>query len=236
MPDAFPDDQSFYSPVTDSIQLGTGGVDDAEDADIIWHEYGHAIQDDVIPGFGFGGDADTIVLESHFAFTPDISFAAARQVTVDTALRLFGDDVARVVQQAFEARGLLADLDDRGVQPRHPQGPPKLREIARLNDPAPGGGRCIFDFEPYGLSDDATALYSADVTTGGEGMFVNGRTGVSQILRSRQPAPGGGTFGIGVQPAPSMNRGGEVAMAFFLQPFLRRSAATSACTAQRAAP
>jgi hypothetical protein len=29
-----------------------GGVDDAEDADVILHEYGHAIQDNQVPGFG----------------------------------------------------------------------------------------------------------------------------------------------------------------------------------------
>ena len=27
-------------------------MDDAEDADVIVHEYGHAIQDDIVPGFG----------------------------------------------------------------------------------------------------------------------------------------------------------------------------------------
>jgi Zn-dependent metalloprotease len=32
-------------------------VDDAEDADVIVHEYGHAIQADQVPGFGAGGDA-----------------------------------------------------------------------------------------------------------------------------------------------------------------------------------
>jgi Zn-dependent metalloprotease len=46
------DDNSFYSPLNKSLTFGTGGVDDAEDADIILHEYGHAIQDDQVPGFG----------------------------------------------------------------------------------------------------------------------------------------------------------------------------------------
>lgn len=45
-------DNSFYSPSTKKITLGTGGVDDAEDADVIIHEYGHAIQDNQVPGFG----------------------------------------------------------------------------------------------------------------------------------------------------------------------------------------
>lgn len=48
----FKPDNSFYSPNSREITLGLGGVDDAEDADVIWHEYGHSIQDDQVPGFG----------------------------------------------------------------------------------------------------------------------------------------------------------------------------------------
>ena len=33
--DAFKDDNSFYSPATRKIKYGSGGVDDAEDADVI---------------------------------------------------------------------------------------------------------------------------------------------------------------------------------------------------------
>lgn len=50
------DDNSHYSPATKSLVFGTGGVDDAEDAEIILHEYGHAIQDDQVPGFGQGNE------------------------------------------------------------------------------------------------------------------------------------------------------------------------------------
>ena len=46
----FADDSAFYSTITQSLQFGDGGVDDAEDADVILHEYGHAIQDDQVPG------------------------------------------------------------------------------------------------------------------------------------------------------------------------------------------
>jgi len=45
-------DNSFYSPNNKEITLGLGGVDDAEDADVILHEYGHSIQDNQVPGFG----------------------------------------------------------------------------------------------------------------------------------------------------------------------------------------
>jgi hypothetical protein len=49
--DAFDDDNSFYSPFSRKIKYGSGGVDDAEDADVILHEYGHAMQDDQSPEF-----------------------------------------------------------------------------------------------------------------------------------------------------------------------------------------
>src|SRR6185503_4281376 len=52
--DGLKDDQSYYSSATKSLTFGTGGVDDAEDAEIILHEYGHSIQDNQVPGFGSG--------------------------------------------------------------------------------------------------------------------------------------------------------------------------------------
>ncbi len=47
-------DNSHYIPATNRLAWGEGGVDDAEDADIIYHEYGHAIQHDQIPNLGGG--------------------------------------------------------------------------------------------------------------------------------------------------------------------------------------
>lgn len=48
-------DNSYYAPSNGRLHFGRGGVDDAEDADIVVHEYGHSIQDNQVPGFG-GGD------------------------------------------------------------------------------------------------------------------------------------------------------------------------------------
>jgi hypothetical protein len=48
------DDNSFYSGADQALRFGDGGVDDAEDGDIVLHEYGHATQDDQVPGFGPG--------------------------------------------------------------------------------------------------------------------------------------------------------------------------------------
>lgn len=53
-------DNSFYRSSTKNITYGTGGVDDAEDADVIWHEYGHSIQDNQVPGFGTNLESNSI--------------------------------------------------------------------------------------------------------------------------------------------------------------------------------
>jgi hypothetical protein len=55
--DAFPADNSYYLAGQDEIELGTGGVDDAEDPEVTWHEYGHAIQDDQVIDFGSNNQA-----------------------------------------------------------------------------------------------------------------------------------------------------------------------------------
>ncbi|MFD9705396.1 M36 family metallopeptidase [Lentzea sp. NPDC059081] len=54
------DDNSFYDPSKDQITFGTGGVDDAEDVEVVWHELGHAIQDAQVPGFGSSTEAGSI--------------------------------------------------------------------------------------------------------------------------------------------------------------------------------
>ena len=48
------EDQSFYSTGDNAVHFGDGGVDDGEDADIIAHEYGHAVQHDQNACWGSG--------------------------------------------------------------------------------------------------------------------------------------------------------------------------------------
>ncbi len=50
-------DNSHYIPSTNRLAWGEGGVDDAEDMDVILHEYGHAIQNGTVPGWGTSTDA-----------------------------------------------------------------------------------------------------------------------------------------------------------------------------------
>lgn len=51
------EDNSWYSPHDRSLTFGTGSFDDAEDAEIIVHELGHAIQDAICPDFGQSAEA-----------------------------------------------------------------------------------------------------------------------------------------------------------------------------------
>jgi hypothetical protein len=49
-------DQSIYDVIDDRLEFGDGGVDDAEDGDVIVHEYGHAMQFDQVGSFGLTGE------------------------------------------------------------------------------------------------------------------------------------------------------------------------------------
>ena len=50
--DQYGGDNSFFREDKANVTLGKGGVDDAEDAEVIVHEYGHSVQDGQVPGFG----------------------------------------------------------------------------------------------------------------------------------------------------------------------------------------
>jgi hypothetical protein len=51
------DDNSWYAPWDRTLTFGTGSIDDAEDAETIVHELGHAIQDAIVPDFGQSREA-----------------------------------------------------------------------------------------------------------------------------------------------------------------------------------
>jgi hypothetical protein len=56
----FGGDNSFFRDDKANITLGKGGVDDAEDAEVIVHEYGHSVQDSQVPGFGTNLESGSI--------------------------------------------------------------------------------------------------------------------------------------------------------------------------------
>jgi zinc metalloprotease ZmpB len=76
-------DNSFSWDKKDMIKLGKGGVDDAEDAEVILHELGHAIQDSQQTPFGYGlsfearaigegfGDYWAVTVSNFISPTPD---------------------------------------------------------------------------------------------------------------------------------------------------------------------
>ncbi len=55
-------DQSYFSPLglPGSLNYGTGGVDDAEDADVLTHEYGHFLSYNASPGSNVGSERNSM--------------------------------------------------------------------------------------------------------------------------------------------------------------------------------
>jgi hypothetical protein len=187
-------DNSYSWDKKDLMRFGKGGVDDAEDAEVILHEYGHSMMDSQADPFGsFGytvesgaiGEgfsdywavtvadvvaptadpacvadwdsvsytsgtphclrrvdldlhypedlngrvhhdgqiwsralwdiraelgnvvADTLILEAQFHFAADTTMPAAALATVEAARTLYGVHAAHVVEDAFQARGIL---------------------------------------------------------------------------------------------------------------------------------
>lgn len=72
-------DNSYQTDKPFRIRLGKGGVDDAEDAEVIVHEYGHAVHASQVPGFGASAEAGAIgeAWGDYFAVT--VGLAAADQ-------------------------------------------------------------------------------------------------------------------------------------------------------------
>lgn len=56
---------AFYSTTNGMIAFGTGGVDFAEDAEVVIHEYGHAIHDDVQGGLGSASSENRALSEGY---------------------------------------------------------------------------------------------------------------------------------------------------------------------------
>ncbi|MHB9758108.1 M4 family metallopeptidase [Streptomyces sp. BYX5S] len=53
-------DNSYFTDKKAEIRFGKGGVDDAEDAEVVVHEYGHAVHHAQVPGFGTSVEAGSI--------------------------------------------------------------------------------------------------------------------------------------------------------------------------------
>jgi hypothetical protein len=72
-------DNSYQTDKPYRIRLGKGGVDDAEDAEVIVHEYGHAVHASQVPGFGQSEEAGSIGEAWGDYFAVSVGLAAADQ-------------------------------------------------------------------------------------------------------------------------------------------------------------
>lgn len=107
----------------------------------------------------------------------------------------------------------------------------RITTLATPCTPAPGGGFFQFDFEPWSINNAGDLAFAADFTmrgdlpcgpglsSDGEGAFLWRKGRLSQIMRSGQPAPGGGMLAFGVVGYTAINNPGDVAFTFGLDPF-----------------
>jgi hypothetical protein len=80
----FGGDNSFFRDDKTDITYGKGGVDDAEDAEVIVHEYGHSVQNAQVPGFGTTPDAGAIGEGFSDYLAVEVSAWVARSLGVTT--------------------------------------------------------------------------------------------------------------------------------------------------------
>ena len=72
-------DNSYSWDKHDVLRFGKGGVDDAEDAEVIVHEYGHSVHDAQVPGFGTSLEAGAIGESFGDYLAVTVGLAAAEQ-------------------------------------------------------------------------------------------------------------------------------------------------------------
>lgn len=87
-------DNSFSWDKKDMIKLGKGGVDDAEDAEVILHELGHAIQDSQQTPFGYGLGFESLSIGEGFADYWAVTVADVLAPTPDPACVADWDSVS----------------------------------------------------------------------------------------------------------------------------------------------
>jgi hypothetical protein len=97
--------------------------------------------------------------------------------------------------------------------------PYTFKVVTTIGSPAPGGGAFASDFEPTGLNNRGQLAFTAEPDElGEEGIFLAGGSGIQQIVRFGQSAPGGGTFSAAELGMIGLNDSGDAAFAFSLVP------------------
>jgi hypothetical protein len=87
-------DNSFSWDKHDLLRFGKGGVDDAEDAEVILHEYGHAIMDSQQTPFGYGASIESGSIGEGFADYWAVTVSAIVAPTPDPACVADWDSVS----------------------------------------------------------------------------------------------------------------------------------------------
>jgi hypothetical protein len=87
-------DNSYSWDKHDVMRFGKGGVDDAEDAEVILHEYGHAMMDSQMTPFGYGGSVEAGSIGEGFADYWAVTVSSVVAPTADPACVADWDSVS----------------------------------------------------------------------------------------------------------------------------------------------
>jgi len=104
-------DNSFSWDKKDLLRFGKGGVDDAEDAEVILHEYGHAIQDSQQTPFGFGSTTEAGSIGEGFADYWAVTVTSVIAPTPDPACVADWDSVSYTTTVPHCLRRVDTDLE-----------------------------------------------------------------------------------------------------------------------------
>ncbi|WP_157906534.1 DUF7453 family protein [Sorangium cellulosum] len=91
--------------------------------------------------------------------------------------------------------------------------------LAFLDTPTPGEGTFVNDFEVGGLNDSGDIAFGADVSTGGEGVFLRHRGRILELGRTGGTAPDDSIFSFGFLGPVHLNERADMVFNFLLEPF-----------------
>jgi zinc metalloprotease ZmpB len=103
-------DNSYAWDRHNVLRFGKGGVDDAEDAEVILHEYGHAMMDAQMTPFGFGGSVEAGAVGEGFADYWAVTVSNLIAPTPDPACVADWDSVAYTTSVPHCLRRVDSDL------------------------------------------------------------------------------------------------------------------------------
>jgi hypothetical protein len=178
-------DNSWYEPTTGTIRYGDGGVPDAQDADIILHELGHALHDRLVPGFYRGG-----------------ALALSEGFSDYLACSLTGDPCLGEWDATGYGRSCLRRADDLRRYPEDLEGDPHadgtiwsgiLWAVREAAGPAAADGLALASLARSGPRtglEEAAALLAEAADTRGLGLLVRG------ILEERGLLPRSGDLAL----------------------------------------